>query len=62
MSAMPGVLIDELLRTKFRETETQRDFDAARVDGWLVWDDDGTVSYVEADQFETDFERSRENN
>lgn len=56
--AVPGVLIDALLRTKFRETGTQRDIGAARVDGWLVWDDDGIMSYVEADQFETDFERS----
>jgi len=58
---MPGVLIDALLQTKYRETETQRDIAAARVDGWLVWDADGTVSYVEADQFETDFERSPSN-
>lgn len=61
MSAVHGALIDALLRTKFRETGTQRDFGAARVDGWLVWDDDETVSYVEADQFETDFERSPAN-
>ncbi len=55
---MARVLIDALLRTKFRETATKRDLDAARVDGWLVWHDDGAVSYVEADQFEEDFERS----
>jgi hypothetical protein len=59
---MPGVLIDALLRTKFHEAMTDLDFDAARVDGWLVWDADGTVSYVEADIFEEDFRRSRENN
>jgi hypothetical protein len=55
---MARVPIDQLSETKFREIETQTGLVAARVDGWLVWEVDGTVSYVDPDEFERDFERS----
>lgn len=42
----------------FRENATGRDFNAARVDGWLLWDDDGRATYVEAPEFEHDYTKA----
>ncbi len=56
---MPGVPTGDLFPgSRFRLIDTVRDFDAVRVDGWLIRDEAGQISYVEAGAFEIDFEQT----
>ena len=47
--------IHELPRSPCREKATGREFDAVRVNGWIVWDSQGP-NFVSDDEFERYYE------
>jgi hypothetical protein len=52
---VPERPLSELRASRYREKASGREFNAVRVDGWIVWDLEGP-NLVDSDEFEADYE------